>query len=1141
MRRGLASGVILGLSALALLVSTAGAAVVLGDQAVEPSVDYNPAGVAEAFKTTASASATVTTLNVYLDAGSTASKVTTGFYADASGHPGSLLAQGSTTTPAAGAWNAIPVPGFSVASGTSYWIALLGPSGSTGTIKFRDRCCGGGSAAETGSQTGLTALPQTWATKTTYLDGPFSAYASSATGPVLSVSPASLSFRGVQGGASPPTQQVTISNTGDSALLWTATPSASWLSAVPATGTAPSTPSIAASTAGLAPGTYTGSVTIDAGTAQGSPQTVNVTLTVTPADSTPPTVSISSPAAGAQLSGTVNVTANASDNVGVAGVQFKLDGANLGSEDTAAPYSVPWDTTQASNTGHTLSAVARDAAGNTAPAADVVVTVSNTGPPPVTGLVAAYAFDEASGTTVSDASGNGNTGTISNAAWNANGRFGSALDFNGSNSYVTVPDSSSLDLTNGMTLEAWVKPAQLGTTNWRTVVLKQNSANSYFTYALYANNNTSTPSGHVYVGGDVDTRGASQLPLNAWTHLAATYDGSTLRIYVNGTLASSKAIAGSMLAGTGVLRIGGNSIWSEWFSGLIDEVRVYNRALSGSELQTDMNTAVAGGAPGPPPPDPSKIGQWAGPFSWPLVTVHASLLPTGNVLVFDGFAAGPNSQRVWNPATGQFTPVPYGENTFCAGHVLLADGRTLIVGGHVRADVGLPDTNLFNADGTWTRVQDMSVGRWYPTATELPDGKVLVFSGDNIVQDQPGQPHALTDSSVDSLPEVFDPRTNTWTDLNNSRLTSALYPFMFVLPNGKVFDAGPDTQSRILDPATWTWSNSAVSPFDAMSAVQYRPGLIMKSGSWADPDFKGSLAYNATNRTAVIDMNQPSPQWRETSPMAFPRAYHNLTLLPDGTVLASGGLTISDGIDLTKSVLPAEIWNPDTQAWTTVASEQIGRGYHSTALLLPDGRVLMAGGGQLPNSGAIDETNAEIYSPPYLFKGARPTISSAPAVIQYGSSFTVQTPDAANITKVSLIRTPSVTHAFDQNQRFQWLNFTAGSGSLTVQAPADGNVAPPGYYLLFVDNGNGVPSVASFVRIPAPWEDTQAPTSPSALGATPGTSSVALSWTGSTDNVGVARYDVYRSTTSGFTPSLANRIAQPTGTSYTDTGLAPGT
>ena len=135
----------------------------------------------------------------------------------------------------------------------------------------------------------------------------------------------------------------------------------------------------------------------------------------------------------------------------------------------------------------------------------------------------------------------------------------------------------------------------------------------------------------------------------------------------------------------------------------------------------------------------AQVGAWSAPVAWPLVAVHMSLLPTGKVLAFDAWEDAPNSEKIWDPATGTFLPVPYGRNLFCAGHIQLADGRTLIVGGNVSADSGLADTTLFNpTNNTYFRGQDMSVTRWYPTATELPDGRVLAFAGDNIIQDRPG-------------------------------------------------------------------------------------------------------------------------------------------------------------------------------------------------------------------------------------------------------------------------------------------------------------------------------------------------------------------------------------------------------------------
>jgi chitodextrinase len=217
------------------------------------------------------------------------------------------------------------------------------------------------------------------------------------------------------------------------------------------------------------------------------------------------------------------------------------------------------------------------------------------------GLVAAYSFDAGSGSTAADVSGNGNTGTIANAIWSTAGHAGAALSFNGSNAWVTVPDAPALDLTTGMTLEAWVKPTKLGA--WRTALIKEAPSQSELTYGLYASTDTGPPSGNVLVGSPPDTflRGTSTPALNTWTHVSATYDGSTLRVYVNGVQQASRAVSGAISTSTGALRIGGNSVWGEYFSGLIDDVRVYNRALSASELQTDMNTPV-GGSPAPPPP-----------------------------------------------------------------------------------------------------------------------------------------------------------------------------------------------------------------------------------------------------------------------------------------------------------------------------------------------------------------------------------------------------------------------------------------------------------------------------------------------------------------------------------------------------------
>jgi hypothetical protein len=205
------------------------------------------------------------------------------------------------------------------------------------------------------------------------------------------------------------------------------------------------------------------------------------------------------------------------------------------------------------------------------------------------GLVAAYGFNEASGSGVTDSSGLGNNGTLSGATRTTAGKFGRALSFDGTNDRVNIADSSSLDLTNGMTLEAWVRPSSLG--GWDTVILKEQPGS--LIYALYANTGPGPASGEIdTTGGYFPQYATGALALNTWSHLAATYDGTTLRLYINGIEVGSQPVSGSLHTSSGSLRIGGNAVWGEYFAGLIDEIRIYNRALSQTEIQQDMNAAI---------------------------------------------------------------------------------------------------------------------------------------------------------------------------------------------------------------------------------------------------------------------------------------------------------------------------------------------------------------------------------------------------------------------------------------------------------------------------------------------------------------------------------------------------------------------
>jgi hypothetical protein len=226
----------------------------------------------------------------------------------------------------------------------------------------------------------------------------------------------------------------------------------------------------------------------------------------------------------------------------------------------------------------------------------------------------------------------------------------------------------------------------------------------------------------------------------------------------------------------------------------------------------------------------------------------------------------------------------------------------------------------------------------------------------------------------------------------------------------------------------------------------------------------GGGGASATNTAEVIDLTSPAPEWRYVGSMAFKRKYVNATLLPDGTVLATGGTT-RGGNDAAGAVLAAELWNPTTEQWTLMSSMKNYRLYHSNALLLPDGRVLVAGGGKPKPANGENQPNIEIYSPTYLFKGIRPTITAAPTDIGYHQNFTVQTPDAANIAQVTLLRLGSTTHAFNQNQRINFLSFAQAEGELSIQAPVQGNLAPPGHYMLFLVDQNGVPSIGQIVKL----------------------------------------------------------------------------
>lgn len=456
----------------------------------------------------------------------------------------------------------------------------------------------------------------------------------------------------------------------------------------------------------------------------------------------------------------------------------------------------------------------------------------------------------------------------------------------------------------------------------------------------------------------------------------------------------------------------------------------------------------------PPPPivprPEANAGQWSTVLtSVPIVQAHLHLLPTGKVLSWGGPNEIPNTY-IWDPATGGYNTAQAPSELFCSGHSFLPDGRLLVTGGHINdghgtAGLGLANTNVFDpGSGMWQALPRMLKGRWYPTNTTLPNGQVLTVAGTD-----------ETGANV-PIPEVWNGAE--WRPLTSARLGLPYYPRMFVAPDGRVFYAGEEQQSRYLDVAgTGSWTNGPMRQFgmrDYGSAVMYEPGKILYVGGGDPP----------TKTAEIIDLNQPNPTWTYTGGMAVARRQLNATLLPTGEVLVTGGTSGSGFNDLARAVRGAELWNPATGMWRQLANSTVARIYHSTALLLPDGRVLYTGSGD--GGGSPNEPNYELYSPPYLFKGARPTITGAlPSQVAYGQTQTVDTPNGSEITKVTLIGLGSVTHGFDQNTRLVPLAFSSAPSGVSVTFPSNRALAPPGAYMLFLVNAAGVPSVGRIMLL----------------------------------------------------------------------------
>ena len=484
-------------------------------------------------------------------------------------------------------------------------------------------------------------------------------------------------------------------------------------------------------------------------------------------------------------------------------------------------------------------------------------------------------------------------------------------------------------------------------------------------------------------------------------------------------------------------------------------------------------------------PPEATSGKWDPTIhNWDIVPLHLAMFPNGKIFGLGKRNSGSGSvadsmgmPRLWDPASGEPTTAPeimVDTMLFCMGQALLPDGRLMTTGGHRQDDAGIAVTFFFSQDGSVLRGPNMSHGRWYPTITILPDERVLTMAG----RDESG--------NVVTTPEIFE--GGAWVELPGAgNLEIPYYPRNFVAPDGRVFMAGERVRSRWFEvDATvaagrgrWVSGPQHIYGFnrDYGTAVMYDAGKILYAGgggdtNWPTPDPRNA---NPTATAEKIDLTAGSPAWSSAGSMSVPRRHLNSTVLPDGQVLITGGTTGAGFVNISPGLAAreAEMWNPANNQWTTLAANQTMRVYHSVSLLLPDGTVLHGASGDAqaiqPGGGGIvdvpPERNHEIFRPPYLFKGARPTITTAPAQVAYGEAFAVATPNVGQITGARWIRLGSVTHAFDFGQRANTLSFTATATGIEVTAPASPNLAPPGDYMLFILNRNGVPSAGKVIRI----------------------------------------------------------------------------
>jgi hypothetical protein len=477
--------------------------------------------------------------------------------------------------------------------------------------------------------------------------------------------------------------------------------------------------------------------------------------------------------------------------------------------------------------------------------------------------------------------------------------------------------------------------------------------------------------------------------------------------------------------------------------------------------------------------DAGQGGAWSQVVSTPVVPIFQAVLPNGKVLIWDSVGEQAPEQMptnnftraaVWNPTNNTYKSVNVPNyNIFCAGYTQLADGNVLVAGGNKNAALdGIVQTHLFNwKTETWSRGPDMAAARWYPAVQALGNNEAVIVGGGP------------------AIPEVYQ------TDAKLRRLTNAsgysdrLYAFLTTRPNGQVELMGPPGEMNTID----------TSGTGAIVATKTRDNIARTYGGFATYDIgkvlvagggditEGNQTHVPTKTSYMVDVSDTNTKppvttvTKTPTDMSVGRRQHNLTVLADGSVLATGGMSkaTNANVDLTNPVFAAERWDPASKTWTVLSSASRVREYHSSATLLPDGRVLTGGGGVCAScvSAGYLEKNVEYFEPPYLYKqdgsgqkASRPVITTAPDAATYGQQFDITSDQAGSIDKVALVRLGAATHSQDQGQRYVPLTIKPPSGNtITATAPTNSNIAPAGYYMLFLIDNAGVPSVAKIIKI----------------------------------------------------------------------------